>query len=256
MEDNDKKNIDLAKLNTATKYPSIKTYHVMEEGKLKEERNFDFGSDPLIVTEKIDGTNARVVITSDGWFIGGRNELLGYQGDVLYNNENKVVDTLREWAENNTDRLIEPNSVIVCYFEVYGGRINAHKQYTSVGNVGFRIFDAWRMRNFPGFLASKTESQLSLWRDNNQQRWMTSDQLDAFAFEYNLKRVPLLSPCVLPASLEGASNLLNNYKVSLAALDEGGLRHSEGIVVRNEDRSKIAKLRFYDYQKATKNGAK
>lgn len=52
----------LSYLNSMTKYPSIPTYHKLnEKGILTAERNVIF-DEPVFATEKIDGTNARILL--------------------------------------------------------------------------------------------------------------------------------------------------------------------------------------------------
>lgn len=57
------RNVDLSKLNSATKYPSILTYHVIgAKGILQDDVLTYFpAATTLIGTEKIDGTNARMI---------------------------------------------------------------------------------------------------------------------------------------------------------------------------------------------------
>src|SRR6188768_1972097 len=75
----------LAALNTATKYPSIPTYHKFgEKGRLTEELNVIFKG-AVIGTEKIDGTNTRIILPpGNDYIIGSREELLFSGGDLLY----------------------------------------------------------------------------------------------------------------------------------------------------------------------------
>ena len=73
----DLKTVDLSKINSLTKYPSIPTYHKLDpkNGSLLEEAlNFQ---GTLIATEKVDGTNARIICLPDGnYLLGSREELL------------------------------------------------------------------------------------------------------------------------------------------------------------------------------------
>lgn len=57
---------DLQRLNSLTKYPSIPTYHTLDpkDGCLVAEA-VRFDGD-VIATEKIDGTNARLICLPDG----------------------------------------------------------------------------------------------------------------------------------------------------------------------------------------------
>ena len=64
--------IDLEALNSATKYPSIRTYHALgERGSLTEEVTGFHGD--VVLSEKIDGSNSRIIRLPDGdWLIGSR----------------------------------------------------------------------------------------------------------------------------------------------------------------------------------------
>ena len=74
---------DLQKLNSMTKYPSILTYHKLgERGRLLDEVQIPLAGLTIYATEKIDGTNSRIIICPDGTFIvGSREDLLWAQGD-------------------------------------------------------------------------------------------------------------------------------------------------------------------------------
>ncbi len=67
---------DLNKLNSMTKYPSIPTYHALGDKGALLEQTVSFDGE-IILTEKIDGTNSRIVLLPDGNFVlGSREELL------------------------------------------------------------------------------------------------------------------------------------------------------------------------------------
>lgn len=75
--------VDLGGLNSLTKYPSIPTYHSLDpsNGNLLDDR-VGFTA-PVIGTEKIDGTNARIISLPDGsYLLGSREELLYAKGDL------------------------------------------------------------------------------------------------------------------------------------------------------------------------------
>jgi hypothetical protein len=57
--------VDLDKLNSMTKYPSILTYHALgDKGVLQETVQIPFEG-RIIGTEKVDGTNARLIFCLD-----------------------------------------------------------------------------------------------------------------------------------------------------------------------------------------------
>ncbi len=123
--------VDLAKLNSLTKYPSILTYHTLDprNGGLLEEATAFAGT--VICTEKVDGTNSRVIcLPDDCYLLGSREELLYGKGDLIGNPALGIVDALKEIA----DRLYDGGraEITVYYFEVFGGKVTANsKQYCS-----------------------------------------------------------------------------------------------------------------------------
>ncbi|WP_197999772.1 RNA ligase family protein [Gimesia chilikensis] len=126
--------LDLTKLNSATKYPSIPTYHALgERGALLAE-TVDFNGEPLIATEKVDGTNSRIILMPNGcYLIGSREELLHARGDLIHNPALGIVETLKPTADRIVETVSTPADVItVVYLETYGGKTTAAaKQYTS-----------------------------------------------------------------------------------------------------------------------------
>ena len=65
--------VDLRLLNSLTKYPSIPTYHTLDprDGGLTDPATVFSGD--VIATEKVDGTNSRLVLLPDGsYLIGSR----------------------------------------------------------------------------------------------------------------------------------------------------------------------------------------
>lgn len=102
---------DLRRLNSATQYPSIATYHTIAEDQqgilLESGKPFAEADGTVHVTEKIDGTNGRIILFyNDGeldWIIGSRTELLASRGDRIVNNDLGIVDALRPIAEQLWD---------------------------------------------------------------------------------------------------------------------------------------------------------
>lgn len=248
---------NLPKLNTATKYPSIPTYHALgEKGKLKEEILVSFeGEKELIYTEKIDGTNARIILFPDGdFFIGSREELLYFGGDLIFNPAQNIVKTLIDTANNLSNADMEADNVYVLYSEVYGHKIGKNaKSYTSEKNIGFRVFDITRFESENDLLSllDMPIEQISSWREHGNQTYLSEYALNYFANEISEKITPRIAiDKKLPTTIEETYKWLQEALPgrTCAALDgEGGI--PEGIVVRTPDRSKIAKIRFEDYKR-------
>jgi len=274
--------IDLRKLNSATKYPSIETYHKIIPGggrggtRLEEEVPVLF-NDPdteILVTEKINGTNGRIIITDqiplvddvgdlifkhyDRWYlIGSREELLTAHRDLIPNDTYGIVTALRPIAEKIVQqaRLGDSSTsgdIVVGFFEVYGKGLPEARQYTNVGALDAMLFDAAFV---PVSILDKPIEEISHWRDNGGQKFVTKMNLDEFlkdmGKQYGIKPVPFrlgLTNHPIPTGIPETFEWMQQFRESKANLG-GGLGQAEGIVIRTPDRKKIAKLRFEDYEK-------
>lgn len=251
----------LPALNSATQYPSIPTYHALgERGRLTEEVVADFSMTipcNVEVTEKIDGTNARIIIPPrkmGSALIGSRTELLHYVDDLVSNPAQGIVDAVKDIAVHSASLIAELDDLVVIYGEVYGGKSSAgSKNYSTTGAIGFRVFD---VATIPLEVLSWTRERVALWRDSGGQEFVRSDVLAQVADDCGLSLVPLLlSAGVPPTSVVDTHEWLSKTIITTyAKLDDSGRGHPEGVVVRVADRSKIAKIRFEDYQRTLRNG--
>jgi hypothetical protein len=248
--------ISLPHLNTITKYPSIPTYHTLgEKGRLTEECPKLRGEG--IVTEKIDGTNVRMIFLPNGeCLLGSRENLLWADDDLLFDPSQGIVEALRYKAQRiNNFRGDGPN--VVVFGELYGGNIGkCAKQYTSNGAVDFRIFDY--MYITPLMLTMVEEewnlAQLAAWRDAGEQSFASWDDVrdytDALPDGLGIETVPDLIPIQmehLPTTLQETQQFLQAYQQSHAAMDKEAPGYAEGVVIRSPGREWIYKLRFEDY---------
>lgn len=249
---------DFSHINSATKYPSIGTYHRIDPGtrtgELTEER-VEFTGE-VLGTEKVDGGNGRVIVLPYGDFlIGSREEILYAMGDRVVNPIGAIVPTLLPVADRIMgrersglgDRLIE-----VYFFEVYGHRIGgSSKQYTTTpGLTGCRLFD---VATVPPVVVDMEREVIARWRDNGGQKWLPERHLQHAALEVEVEVTPRLSVTQagdMPATIEGMYEFLKTLlPTSLATLDETGGGSAEGVVFRTADRGVIAKARFQDYER-------
>ncbi|HBL44803.1 RNA ligase family protein [Gimesia sp.] len=251
------RDLDLGKLNSATKYPSIPTYHALGErgALLAEHVNFD--GQTLIVTEKVDGTNSRIILMPDGcYLIGSREELLYARGDLIHNPALGIVDTLKQTAERIVDGVFTPADVItVVYLETYGGKTTAAaKQYTSQREFGYRVFDVSRIAL--EHLDASREA-IAAWRENGGQSFLREQELIELIDSLQLELTPRLEiRKTLPATIvETHAWLESMIPTTLVALDDSAGGRPEGLVVRTADRSRIAKIRYEDYQRHQKRAA-
>lgn len=249
---------DPAKLNSLTQYPSIQTYHALDPktGGLLEAPNTVFMGDVLL-TEKVDGTNARITISPGGeWLIGSREEWLTADGDFIYNTKFGIVDVLRPLAERlATSFLLAANTLVTFYLEVYGANIGqfAKNYTTSKEDAGFRLFDVAYTYDSAEKLTWDRE-KIATWRDTwHAQEFVPEWTLRNIAAIHQIPRVPVIAEIPagkLPLDVDGMHDFLKNWAPeTLVKIDETGRGRAEGLVVRSFDRTQIAKIRYQNYDR-------
>ncbi|HEY9694107.1 MAG TPA: RNA ligase family protein [Oculatellaceae cyanobacterium] len=244
--------VDLKKLNSLTKYPSIPTYHALgERGKLSEAVQVNFANQFIIGTEKIDGTNARIICFPEGYILGSREELLYAKGDLIGNPAMGIVEALKPLAERIYNKTVS-NSITVYYLEFYGGKITtASKNYTSKGTTGYKLFDCALIQN-PEALLTRRLEDISLEREKGGKYFLPEESLSITAKDINVELTPRLfeaDGAEFPQDIQATYKLLSDYSKSLSVLDSNSKGKSEGVVLRTKDRKAIAKLRFQDYER-------
>ena len=256
------------KLNSITKYPSILTYHNLGQkgslvDSLVEDRSFDEGG--VFITEKIDGTNSRIIFCTDehgsveDYIIGSREELLYARGDRIITDKQGIVDNMKPIADTVAllgEKKLLPNHL---YGETYGGNINGHKHYTGHGSYGIRIFDMWNIQisYIDEMIEDMDLNRISSWREHGGQPFEHVNDLARFCDEYDLTAVPYLEVIhgkEIPTTLQGVWDWMQKFQRSVATIDGGAVGMSEGVVVRYGDRSLIRKIRFEDYERTKKRG--
>ena len=256
---------EMSKLNSMTKYPSILTFHDIDRGILQDQLVTEDGTFPaddpeIFVTEKVDGTNSRILLFGGDYIIGSREELLCAKGDRFFNPAQEIVATVRQLAETLAPSFqndpVTDDVLFVLYGESYGGSIGkGAKQYSGVHNRGFRVFDAmiFHPQQVESLMYTSREG-IAMWRDGGGQKFMSVDHRNAMLrmLPANMDSVPYIRKCKLsdiPTDIEGAYNWLCQFRNTNVALDQTGKGQAEGVVIRTADRSFIRKLRFEDYEK-------
>lgn len=220
----------LQKVNSATKYPSIETYHqIGDRGRLDSALTLGpYGDyERVIGTEKVDGSNSRVILLpcelphicgpADGelepefhMLYGSREELLHADGDMVFNPMNGIVPALRDIARSIrtqfdstfvpylTDSLNEMDAVVF-YFETYGVRGNGeYKNYSKVGAAGYRLFDIAVIHFSDQKVLHASIEDIALWRDsgpravNRVQSFCGHEVLNEIASFLNIPTVPIV----------------------------------------------------------------
>lgn len=248
---------DLERINSATKYPSIPTFHPLNrDGNLEGKPATFVGK--VMGEEKIDGTNARVLMLPDSSFlIGSRTELLFADGDLIKNPSQGIVPALHEAVVDIVAKLeswkdVPVDSMRAFYLEVYGGNIGqTAKNYTSDrGQTSFRLFD---VADIPLSILDRPRDEIAIWREAGHQRFLGTNERDSWAESVGLELVPALFtveaaelPMEIPDMLGWMGIMLPRTR---AALDEGARGKAEGIILRAPGRQVIYKARFDDYEK-------
>lgn len=256
----DVRSVDLRALNSLTKYPEIPTYHQLDprSGCLLDEAVPFQGQ--VIGTEKIDGTNSRIILLpGGGYLIGSREELLYASGDLIGNPTLGIVDNLKPVVEA-VPRDLYGDVLRVLYLELYGGgKIGAGaKQYSTRGAVGWRLFDAVDVYDYAEKL-SWEPARISSWRQHGGQAFAVEEELASTASAVGVQLTPRLftiDASEVPTDVEKMYAFLGEHLPrTLVALDDSGKGRPEGIVLRTSDRSAIAKARFQDYERTIRRGA-
>lgn len=252
--------MDLSRLNSLTKYPSIPTWHALDgKGVLTDKATaLDAGS-TLYLTEKVDGTNGRIVRLGQSWWIGSRDNLIassdGSVSAIKNPLEQAIVDALRPIAE----KLAPTDFVVVWFFEVFGANIgDASREYAPRnGEVSCRLFDRAAIKDSAAILNTMTPEQISSWRKRGGQPF---DSVAALRWSYaEIEKLALLVPFLgivdvseMPVTLEDGRPFVEKWvgKKTRCALDPAALGRPEGVVARTDDRRAIAKIRLADYDKA------
>ena len=252
---------DRKKLNSLTKYPSILTFHKMVNGNLIDSP-YEDNIDDFYATEKIDGTNVRIIIDYSGnVVIGSRENLLYLNGEYFYDTSQGIVEyflkndeKIKELVDTSLylDLLNERNDLVIIYGELYGGKIGKGAKNYGIEN-DFRIFDIAKINDSNSFLEWPIE-KISSWRetetDNGMiygQNFLSRNEIVQLDFQ-TIQLVPLLHEIKFKdVSIKNIFETLSQFKQTQAAIDETSLLQPEGVVIRKDQ--KRYKIRFEDYKK-------
>lgn len=249
-------NVAIPALDTATKYPSIPTYHVIgERGMLGEETNvvFDAGED-VYLTEKVDGTNTRIVVMPGGdYFIGTRDLFLYAKGDRLPNQVPVNLEMVRALAApaEQAAAAWTGEAILVVFCEVYGAAgigANWGDYSGQKPGAGVRCFDTATVD--PAVLDWNLD-RIAGWRERGGQDFAPACFNPVAQFGIDpVPHLKVVEGNAIPRGREEAEAWMEELLPgTLAGLGDGGTGRAEGIVARTADRSKIAKLRKAEYAK-------
>lgn len=240
------------KINTLTKYPSILTLHKFgERGRLTDGVTTDISDQEMFASEKIDGTNVRIICFGNEFLIGSRNNILHYSKDFYWDDSMGIVNQFYKMKLP----VLETNKLTIIFGELFGGKITANSKDYGKDAHGFRVFDLAEIDDL-GILENSI-TEISNWRESAKdssiddtleygQGFVSLEKLKTYAFEL----VPQLDFEFSDNNHQTILNSLEKYipktNVALSDTAKGG---TEGVILRNNDRTKIVKLRFEDYRR-------
>ena len=238
------------KINTLTKYPSILTLHQLgERGILKDELTTFIQGEKMYATEKIDGTNARIVCLGNEYLIGAREFILHHSHDLYFDTAQGIVDGLRKLSI----QAPVTNKLTVIYGEFYGGKTSANAKWYGQEKNGFRVFDVAVYNDLS--ILEMPQQDISSWRERETdsgivygQSFLTRTEMknEFSGFEF----VPSIEFDLGDFSHRVVlDNLKKFIPTTNVPLSENALKKAEGVVLRNETRSKIVKVRYEDYER-------
>jgi len=242
------------KINTLTKYSSILTLHQLgEKGRLKNEFTTAIHDEQMYATEKIDGTSARIISYGAEYLIGAREFILHHSEDLYFDNAQGIVDGLKSLHIN----VPQTQKLTVIYGEFYGGKTSANSTWYGQDKNGFRVFD---IAVYDDLSVLKMEqAEISTWRERETengiiygQKFLTRSEMQHQFSDFQL--VPLIEFELGDMSHKVIMDNLKKFiPTTNVALSENACKKSEGLVLRNENRSKIVKVRFEDYERTLRS---
>ncbi len=244
------------KINTLTKYPSILTLHrIGDKGKLTDELTTDIQGETMYATEKIDGTNVRIVCLGSEYLIGSRENIIHHCDDLYYGTDLGIVDSMRS-LNLLTNKLPYSNYLTVIYGEFYGGKTSSNSKWYGQDKVGFRVFDVAQYNDLS--ILERPLKDISYWREHETdsgliygQNFMLRNLIQILYPQFELVPNVFFDLGDMSHS-QILENLIKYIPSTNVALSDSATKKTEGLVLRNYDRSHIVKIRFEDYERTLK----
>lgn len=244
------------KINTLTKYPSILTLHKFgERGRFTNEITTNIEGETMFASEKIDGTNVRIICYGNDFLVGSRNNILHYSKDFYWDESMGIVNQFYE----KKLPILQTDKLTIIFGELFGGKITANSKDYGKEDHGYRVFDIAIIEDLD--ILKESITAISNWRESSLdsskddtlkygQGFLNLDELKS----YNFGLVPQIEFEIENFEHQTVLNSLEKYisktNVQLTESARGG---TEGVILRNHDRTKIVKLRFEDYRRTLKS---
>lgn len=242
------------KINSLTKYPSILTLHKLgQKGRLTSELTTDIQGETMFATEKIDGTNVRIICLGDEYLVGSREFILHHNQDLYFDPAQGIVEGLKDLGVKIP---IDFQQLTVIYGELFGGKVSANSKQYGTDKLGFRVFDMAVFSDLS--ILDQSLEDISRWRERETesgiiygQAFLTKDVLEIYSHLFDIvPTVPFdLGDMSHQSILDNLRQFIPQTNVPLSELAQ---KKPEGVVLRNNDRSKIVKIRYDDYERTLK----
>lgn len=244
------------KINTLTKYPSILTLHKFgEKGRFTDDVTTNIEGHKMYASEKIDGTNVRIVCLGDEFLVGSRNNILHYSKDFFWD---EAMGIVKQFYDMKLPTL-PSDALTIIYGELFGGKITANSKDYGKESHGYRVFDVAKIEDLS--ILDKSISEISAWRESSNdssiddslrygQGFVDLDTLKSYGFNLVPQIEFELQDFEHQSVLTALEKYISKTNVALSESARGG---TEGVILRSHDRSKIVKLRFEDYRRTLKH---
>jgi len=243
------------KINALTKYPSILTLHKFgERGRFSNEITTNIDGETLYASEKIDGTNVRIICYGNDFLVGSRNNILHYSNDFYWDESMGIVDQFYKMHMP----ILKTEKLTIIFGELFGGKITANSKDYGKEAHGYRVFDVAVIDGLD--ILEAPISEISNWRESPLnssindtlrygQGFVDLDTLKSYNFELVPQIEFELEGYEHQSVLDALERYISKTNVALTDNAKGG---TEGVILRNHDRTKIVKLRFDDYRRTLK----
>ncbi len=243
------------KINTLTKYPSILTLHKFgERGRFTDEITTNIEGETMFASEKIDGTNVRIICYGNEFLVGSRNNILHYSKDFYWDETMGIVN---QFYEKKLPTL-QTDKLTIIFGELFGGKVTANSKDYGKEEHGFRVFDLAIIEDLN--ILEEPNTAISNWRESSLnssidetlkygQGFVDLDKLKSYNFDLVPQIEFKIENFEHQTVLDSLETYISKTNVALTETARGG---AEGVILRNHNRTKIVKLRFDDYRRTLK----
>ena len=191
------------KIEALTRYPQILSFHKIENNLATNQLNeLPDNYQPLpthpekldiVIQEKIQGTNCRIIIFDTDFFIGTNDEIIYAKNDRIASSPivGPIINTLQQFIQMNQGSL---ERMVVLYGQAFGKGLPNANRYTKNNQRAFRVFDGFSIpaNDAVALCNNRSVEDIAIWVDNLQQSFFSIRTLKRFCDTFNINQVPIL----------------------------------------------------------------